>query len=170
VSERRDEPLLGWRIWLVDRNRLRAVVCGIEWPPRARFAASCEHAPAAFWRDDRARNDVLHAGSGGGAPEPHAAPDAGCDCGVYAFERREDAELLAAEKAGGGAVLALGRVSLWGRVVVTERGYRAELAYPYDLEVLGGDEELVRELRASYAVDVAAAPAVASLHTATGSG
>jgi hypothetical protein len=170
VSERRDEPLLGWRIWLVDRGRLSAVVWGSEWPPRARFTATCEHAPASFWRVDPASDNVSLAGFGGGAQEPHAAPDAGCECGVYAFARREDAELLAAEKSGGGAVLALGRVSLWGRVVVTERGYRAELAYPYDLEVLGCDDELVRELRAAYAVDVAAAPAVASLHAATGSG
>jgi hypothetical protein len=170
VSERGDEPLLGWRIWRVDGGRLRAAVWGTEWPSRARFAASCEHAPASFWRVDPASNNVLQAGFGGGEHGWHSAPDAGCECGVYAFERREDAELLAAEKAGGGAVLALGRVSLWGRVVVTERGYRAELAYPYDLEVLGGDDEVVRALRAAYAVDVAAAPAVASLHAATGSG
>jgi hypothetical protein len=170
VTERRDEPLLGWRIWLVDGSRLRAVVWGTEWPPLARFGASCEHAPAAFWRENRTSNTLLLAGFGGGGDEAHAAPNAGCDCGVHAFKRREDAELLAAEKAGGGAVLALGRVSLWGRVVETERGYRAGLAYPYDLEVLGGGERLVRELRAAYAVDVESAPAVASTHAATGAG
>ena len=128
---------------------------GDEWAPRTRFAASCERAAAAFWR-----TDPVH--------EPHRAPDAGCECGVYAFKRREDAELLACEKTGGGSVLALGRVSLWGRVVETERGFRAEFAYPYDLEVLGGPERLVRQLRAEYAVDVSAGPAAVPLHAGSG--
>jgi hypothetical protein len=41
-------------------------------------------------------------------------------------------------------------------------------AYPYDLELLGGTEQLARALRQAYAVDVSLAPAVAQLHAGRG--
>jgi len=65
-------------------------------------------------------------------------------------------------------VLALGRVSLWGRVIETERGFRAERAYPYDLLLLGGTEQLARRLRSRYAVDVSLGLAPEPLHTGSG--
>jgi hypothetical protein len=45
-------------------------------------------------------------------------------------------------------------VSLWGKILARERGYRAQYAYPYELFVIGGDEQMARELRDRYAVDV----------------
>jgi hypothetical protein len=56
--------------------------------------------------------------------------------------------------AAGRRPLALGRVSLWGRVIENIDGFRAQYAYPYDLELVGGDEQLAGALRARYAVDV----------------
>ena len=53
-----------------------------------------------------------------------------------------------------GRPIALGSVSLWGRILARERGYRAQYAYPYELFVIGGDERIARELRARYFVDV----------------
>jgi hypothetical protein len=53
-----------------------------------------------------------------------------------------------------GRPIALGSVSLWGRILARERGYRAQYAYPYELFVIGGDEQIARELRDRYAVDV----------------
>lgn len=50
--------------------------------------------------------------------------------------------------------LALGRVSLWGRVFENTDGWRAQFAYPYELFVLGGGGGTVRALRDAYAVDV----------------
>jgi hypothetical protein len=120
-----------------------------------RLDARCEHAPAAFWQSQR-------------PSEPkHRAPARSCECGIYAFKSREDAETLAREKADT-AVLAVGRVSLWGHVVETERGYRSQHAYPYDVALLGGSEQLARELRDRYAIDVTCAPAIAALHTGSG--
>jgi hypothetical protein len=52
-------------------------------------------------------------------------------------------------------------VQLWGRVLPHSAGYRAELAYPYDLEVLAGAaldeaeaEHVGRRLRDAYLVDL----------------
>jgi hypothetical protein len=49
-----------------------------------------------------------------------------------------------------------GEVSLWGRVVIHERGYRAECAYPRHIFVpkaYRGSRDLVNELRRSYGVE-----------------
>jgi hypothetical protein len=148
------DPVLGWRVWRVgDDGLLEAVVWGSPWHPRQRFHASCEDAPSPFWP--------------GSGLAPHRPPARDCECGIYAFKRRADAELLAREKVDG-RPLALGRASLWGRVVETERGYRAEFAYPYDVEVLGGSSALAGLVRSRYAVDAAPAPPVVALHRGGG--
>jgi len=133
---------------------LLAVVWGNEWRPQARFEAECEDAAASvFWQNP--------------PRQPHRAPDARCDCGIYAFKARGEADFLAREKTGA-ALLAVGRASLWGRIIETERGYRAQYAYPYDLELLGGSADIAGELRASYAVDVSLMPAAIPLHVGSG--
>ena len=154
TPEHRVEALVGWRVWRVVGDTLRAAVWGAEWPALTRFEAECHDRPSPFTEPDA-------------LPEPHESPGRSCDCGVYAFKRREDAELLAREKVDGD-VLALGRVSLWGRVIETERGFRAQRAYPYDLLLLGGTEQLARALRNRYAVDVSLGLAPAQLHTGSG--
>jgi len=150
----RRDPIVGWRIWRVAGERLHAVVWGTPWPPRTRFAARCEDRPSTFWPSQW-------------QPREHTAPGAECECGVYAFKSRAEAELLAREKVDHD-VIALGRVSLWGRVLETERGYRGEFAYPYDLVLLGGTDSLARRVRATYAVDVDCAPAAIQLHAGGG--
>jgi hypothetical protein len=39
-------------------------------------------------------------------------------------------------------------------VLVRDRGFRAQFAYPYELFLIGGDEQMGRDLRRLYAVDV----------------
>lgn len=49
-----------------------------------------------------------------------------------------------------------GEVSLWGRIVIHERGYRAERAYPRRILVptgYRGSRDIVNELRRSYGVE-----------------
>jgi len=53
-----------------------------------------------------------------------------------------------------GCPIAIGRVSLWGRILARENGFRAQYAYPYELFLIGGEDTLARELRGLYAVDV----------------
>ena len=50
--------------------------------------------------------------------------------------------------------ITLGRVSLWSRVIQNVDGWRAQFAYPYDVELVGGDPATARGLRRRYAVDV----------------
>jgi hypothetical protein len=68
------------------------------------------------------------------------------------------AEALIRELPVRGRPVAIGRVSLWGRVVENTNGWRAQFAYPYDLLVYGADEQLAADLRRRYGVDVALAP------------
>jgi hypothetical protein len=154
LSDSSHDPIVGWRIWRVRGDRLHAVVWGTPWLPRIRFEASCEDRPSPFWQPY-------------GERAAHAAPESACECGVYAFKSRPDAELLAREKVDHD-VIALGRVSLWGHVLETEYGYRGEFAYPYDLVLLGGTDALARTIRSEYAVDVECAPAAIQLHCGGG--
>ena len=147
------EPLLGWRLWQVRRNdrgyRLESFTWHhVTWPGRARMVARC-----------RVHGDD--------------APVAGHECGIYAFKTRELAEDLLRRYTGvlqrygrwhqelpplrQGSPIALGRVSLWGRVLVREHGFRAQYAYPYELFVIGGDASVAREVGRLYAVDASPA-------------
>ena len=117
----------------------------VSWPARSRFEASCP----------------VHR---------HGAPVEGHECGIYAFRTRALAEELLRRYIGvrhcygreykelppvrQGRPIALGSVSLWGRILVRERGFRAQYAYPYELFLIGGDDQIARELRGRYAVDV----------------
>lgn len=159
------EPLVGWRFWRVERiatldhgTRFRLCAAGRYgrpkvWQPRVATVAVCS---------DRDRN--------------HDAPHPRHECGIYAYLDREAAEAklvsmetyrssYAAKKADKWnpdptptyETWAVGRVSLWGRVVECELGWRAQFAYPYDLTVYtngrAGDT-----IAADYAIDAVAVP------------
>jgi hypothetical protein len=144
------EVVMGWRLWHVrrqrDGHRLESFTWHhVTWPAREPLVATCP----------------VHGDE---------APAGGHECGIYSFRTRELAQDLLRRYTGvhqsygpeptepapprRGRPIALGRVSLWGRILVRERGFRAQYAYPYDVVVLGGDDELARELRDTYAVDV----------------
>jgi hypothetical protein len=144
------DPILGWRLWHVRLHegeyRLESFTWHhVSWPAGRRLRASC----------------AIHGDE---------APLQGHECGIYAFRTRELAEDLLRRYTGVrqrygpvleepppprlGRPVALGQVSLWGRVLVRDRGYRAQYAYPYDLFLIDGDQQIARELRRLYAVDV----------------
>lgn len=58
---------------------------------------------------------------------PQEVPGNDCSCGIYALESKE--ALLRSPYVSGGQ-MAVGAVSLWGKVIKGERGYRAQFAYP----------------------------------------
>jgi hypothetical protein len=85
----------------------------------------------------------------------HEPARAGKRCGIYAVRERALLDRLVAFVPGPGRLpFAIGRVSLWGRVVENVDGWRAEYAYPYDLTLVRGDEGTARTLRRRYLVDV----------------
>lgn len=122
------EPIAGWRVWHVVERRGELRLCSplyrTVWPLRQELVATCRHG-----------TESLLAFT---APGRHSPPQARCACGIHAgrtaaqavpyltrfFRRRDD-------------VLhrVVGRVSLWGRVVECEHGWRGSLAYPAFLYV-----------------------------------
>jgi hypothetical protein len=86
--------------------------------------------------------------------QPHA-------CGIHAFKERAEADAFPATwearrfaHAGLGNEYVIGQVSLWGRVVEYERGFRAELAYPYALLLSENQKHFATRLAARYGIDV----------------
>lgn len=137
------EPMVGWRGWHVvadgPSHRLVSWWLNTEWLPRERTESVCdEHGPL---------------------------PDRDHDCGIHAFMHRDEALAYIGQKVPfvgypfvrqveGRVCVAIGRVSLWGRVVEHERGYRGQYAYPYDIFLIDGTHEIARSLASRYAVDV----------------
>lgn len=141
------ETLVGWRCWRVlpfqrlDGSRtFRLCAVGTRgtpklWEPRQAMVAAC----SAY-------------------DSNHEAPWPDHECGVWAVKRSENAHrrMVAWMQTQGGDPVgwATGQVSLWGRVIEHEGGWRAQYAYPYAITLEGGDETLARTLRREYAIDV----------------
>jgi hypothetical protein len=122
-------PVQAWRIWLVvcrgDWLRLGSVVYDVAWPPGEPLVAEClrqRRAARRRWRKERLT---------------HAAPQQRCQCGIYAiddpFELGSYLDSRYPDRDGAHRIV--GRVSLWGTVVESERGWRASHAYPAHLYV-----------------------------------
>lgn len=140
----RREPIVSWRIWRLRADNFRGLiepllescVYGDPWQPQRTFAAEC--------------------------PD-HRPPTLSCGCGIYAVTTREAAlEWARWAQSALTHPIVVGRVQIWGRVLPHSAGYRAELAYPYELEVLAGEglqedaaRSLERALRDAYLVDIA---------------
>jgi hypothetical protein len=132
LTELYAEPLVGWRLWHVRGARLLSWSQDAEWPVGRRLEAGCKR--------------LLRRSCA-------SAPAFGHACGIYAVRSRDDAVRLLDELPPLPSPVAVGQVSLWGRVFENVGGWRAQYAYPYALEILGGSERVARELRAAYRVD-----------------
>jgi hypothetical protein len=137
VPQLQADPIIGWRVWGIvpwenvegrKEPRLTALAGGWPWPPGRATEAVCI------------------------STQHHDAPKVKHECGVYALRNEDEARQLAAPTIVE-REYAIGRVSLWGRVVEHERGYRAQFAYPYAITVVGR-ETTARAIRDLYAVDV----------------
>ena len=120
------EPIVGWRLWLVVADGgylwLESMLYPIRWSPRRALDARCVSHRRCYLCDP---TEVHSATS-------HCAPDEACECGIYAGRSPNVlAPYLDSTYPGRGAVgRVLGRVRLWGKVLVCERGWRAEYGYP----------------------------------------
>ena len=137
-------PVTGWRAWVVtetpDGLRLGSVLYDEIWTPASAALARCR------------RREELFA-----EPlPPHATPTLECGCGFHAAQDPADAlSYLRGRDEPGTVCRILGEVALWGRLVETETGYRAEAAYP--LRLYAPDETVADELGV-YAVPVLTRP------------
>ncbi len=120
--ERSSEPIVGWRVWNLSDEpgegpMLHPVGPGVDvWRPRVALHARCGARPLLRllgWS--------------------HRAPDPRCTCGIYAA--RSLLEIDRPRPAWPPPPV-VGTVSLWGRVVEHERGWRAASAYPARLRLV----------------------------------
>ena len=113
-------PVLGHRLWEVRQDRLWPLwFAWLPWVPQQVSRATCHQPQGPF------------ASALAGRPLPlHSAPDPSCSCGIYAAAAADD---LPSTWSGTKEVLVWGVVALWGRVVIAERGWRAQFAHPVSL-------------------------------------
>lgn len=122
------EVITGWRAWAVQNtgegHRLKSLGQNDIWEPLQQKNATCLARPSfaspLFFVDDLKGSF-------------HAAPEYNCSCGIWAFK---DLDTLVAALAAYDDIKVLGQVSLWGKVVETENGWRAEHGYPSELYLL----------------------------------
>ncbi|HET7214833.1 MAG TPA: hypothetical protein VFL79_14675 [Terriglobia bacterium] len=118
------EPLLGWRTWKIRTPfpgpdacpGLSSIILDKMWAPRRKFSA--EHS---FDLGARCRGLL----------------DLACSCGIYAFNDPLEAFVylmrIRDRLLGMSVEIAMGTVSLWGKVVECRLGYKAEYAYPHHI-------------------------------------
>jgi hypothetical protein len=124
-------PIIGWRYWRLGAGEtvLRSLTGRHPaWAPGQAMRARCRF-------DDVDRSDWRYRMVSGFSPDPHPAPSEGCTCGLYAARSLED---LRGQMLFGLNRMVVGQVSLWGKVIPGQHGYRAEFAYPERLSVIEG--------------------------------
>jgi hypothetical protein len=133
-SRPQDEVIVAWRVWKVAADfgvgsvSLQSVFLTNVWPAGAPMKACCAELPA------------------------------GLRHGVNAFsdKSRAEAYFKDQQRCGNPPRVVFGEVSLWGRVIVHESGYRAQFAYPRRILVpfIDRDRDIVNGLRRAYGIDV----------------
>jgi hypothetical protein len=122
------EPVEAWRVWRVSMHDYRIVLQSLNadtvWEPGVALAATCatrQRSRRRPWRFE--------------APS-HEAPEVDCTCGIYGLRSPAVARWYLERRAVFyNAERVVGRVALWGDVVESESGWRAQRAYPIELFV-----------------------------------
>jgi hypothetical protein len=138
VPEADRGAITAWRCWFVlpEENLLRPIFKrGLAWKPREALEAVCPD-------------------------ELHEVPADRCKCGVWAASEPENLhEVKWTFSPPKGidplpGVLVVGQISMWGRLIEHERGWRSSHAYPKHLYVFADDPALAAALRDTYLVPV----------------
>lgn len=129
------EEIVGWREWklVVDESatittpvatsipvyQLSAISSTARWPAYQPMRAECN------------RELTMWCGVEDYKEDAHVVPEWNCDCGIHAYKEKSSVD---GSWIVNGLVRVYGQVSLWGKkIVVGEKGYRAEFAYPRHL-------------------------------------
>jgi hypothetical protein len=119
------QVITAYRAWRTGRVggqvRLFALGVNVVWEPRQQAEAECKLfgplSKRAFSSHEPRRRD-------------HEAPHFHCQCGIWGFKSLEN---LLSALGPSYKPSVIGKVSLWGRVIETENGFRAQYAYPEQL-------------------------------------
>ncbi|MGQ0520564.1 MAG: hypothetical protein ACT4PX_05365 [Actinomycetota bacterium] len=125
------EPIAAWRYWRVGSadRRLQSLTGRHQgWQPGQALEARCRF-------DNVDRSEWRYQLVSGFSPDPHPAPSEGCTCGLYAARSLEH---LRGQPLFGLSRMVVGEVSLWGKVIPGQHGYRAQFAYPRRLYLFEG--------------------------------
>jgi hypothetical protein len=137
------EPLLGWRAWRIWTPLsgsdlcppFSSVILDTQWTPRRKFSA--EHS---FDLGANCRGLL----------------DPCCSCGIYAFREPLEAFVYLMKVRdrllGMSVEIALGTVSLWGRVIECELGYKAQHAYPRHIYLPASFVRFLPKVRSAFGV------------------
>jgi hypothetical protein len=122
------EPLEAWRVWRLCRREgrvtLQSAFADAPWEPGIPLSATCPKRHRSVWRPWRTET------------ERHEAPDIACSCGIYGVRSLAAARwYLESQGVLRFTDRVIGRVALWGDVVVSEGGWRASFAYPIEIFV-----------------------------------
>jgi hypothetical protein len=121
------QVITAYRAWRVEsvngQVRLSALGMDVVWEPRQKAEAVCMQ--WASWKMGRLLSKEA-------CPLEHEAPDFHCCCGIWGFKSIENLRLALGRTYRPSVI---GKVSLWGRVIETENGFRAQYAYPEQLWV-----------------------------------
>lgn len=135
------EVITAWRAWDVKiangKPHLVALGKSHVWEPKKIMQAEC--AASSVWWQQMVAPQIFAQKQSTPEPVKHTAPQMDCTCGIWAFKDLD--KLVGVVGSDYDQVRVLGKVSLWGTVVETENGYRAEKAYPSELWLLDGSLE-----------------------------
>lgn len=141
------ETIVGWRCWRILPFRR------LDGSATYRLCAVGTLGVPKVWQPQEATEAVCSKYA-----SQHESPWADCECGIWALERSESARrrMVVYMQTQGGEIAgwAWGEVSLWGRVIEHELGWRGQHAYPYAITVESPDEQVAQSLRSEYAIDV----------------
>jgi hypothetical protein len=120
------EALVGWKAWTIDKGHLFSVsVSSARWLPDQPLVAHCA---------------VRHTYPT--HPKHAECPIENCSCGIYGAATRESAEEYIDQ-----AEEFVGLVYGWGRYVRSDKGWRAQYAYPKAFYLSADQESLVAALK-----------------------
>jgi len=142
------EPLIGYRGWIVRGGKLLSCYREIEWPIGGPLVSECLNPTFATLNQHPLGR--------------HSSPDISCTCGVYALneypdiwevregERRDTLKPWPYEAI-------TGMVKSWGRIIIGDRGFRAQYAEPIALVAKpqrGWWPKIIKDLAEAYGIEI----------------
>lgn len=153
------DAIVGWRSWKIGYTYTETdgeqIVYGE--PRLVSIAINPDGIDQTPWQPGK-RAEAVHWGEAN--HKPSEVPHPSCTCGYWAFKERSE---LSGQY--GTNPYCFGQVSLWGRIIQGQRGYRAQYAYPLGVQVsevvrdlwnelLGDGRNIVTEISKTYMVEV----------------